>query len=254
MFTTFDPRFTTFYRMKYRKFSTGFNSIVMHLPKSGIRDVMVRADMLRDQMSKSGIVENIVRLEVGQPNFSTPAHVINAAHDSLRRGDTKYIPNAGLWHLREAISEEYFMKKNLIPTVPEQIIVTPGSMVSLFSLLSLFLSSGDECLVPVPGFPNYTQIISLLRAQPIPYLCKSSAGFLPQISDLENLINPRTKCIIVCNPGNPSGAKFPKVLVQEIVMFAKKHDIFIISDGQLMKLSPKLIFIKINLTYRLYFH
>ena len=186
---------------------------------------MLRATELQNQN------HSIVRLEVGQPNFLTPSHIIDSTIAALRENKTSYIPNAGLTELRQAISEHYTHQG--IETVNSQIIVTSGSMLSMYSLFIALLSPGDECLLPLPGFGNYQQISSMVRAKAIPYLCRPSDGYLPQMEEIELLISERTKCIVICNPGNPTGAVYPPSLLQSIIELCQRRGVFVISDGEM---------------------
>ena len=172
----------------------------------------------------------VIHLEVGQPNFNTPAHVVDATLQSLRAGQTTYIASNGILPLREAIAQRYSCANRPVPTSASQIIVTTGAMAAMFSLFTTLLSKGDECLIPIPGFPNYQQTISLIGAKSVPYLCRAENNYLPTMDELESLVTSRTKCIVICNPGNPTGACFDRELVKNIVEFAKKKNIFMISD------------------------
>lgn len=212
-----------------KTFST-FNKVVAEIPKSGIREVMAKAD----EIDRAGVFKHkVIRLEVGQPNFPSPAHVNDAACRAIMNGQTAYIPNAGMFSLREAVSNLYYTKHLKINTIPEQIIITTGSMLSVFSLLTAILEPNDECLLPIPGFPNYCQGIAVVGAVPVPYLCHPDDGYLPRLDDIEQLITPKTKCMIICNPGNPTGRNFPAAIVEKMMSIARKHNIFVISDGML---------------------
>jgi len=92
------------------------------------------------------------------------------------------------------------------------------------------LGPGDECLVPLPGFPNYYQSVSLVGATPISYICRSESGFLPSMDDIESKTTSKTKCIVLCNPSNPTGAALPTAFVRDIMAFARSKGIYVISD------------------------
>jgi aspartate/methionine/tyrosine aminotransferase len=181
----------------------------------------------------------IIHLEVGQPNFPTPSHIINATVDALMQNKTSYIPNGGIWELRTAVGEMY-QSENL-NTLPNQVVITVGSTLSIFSLMMCLLSVGDNCLLPLPGFPNYQLTAAMLNAETIPYMCLPSNNYLPTAESIEDLINKKTKCIVLNNPGNPSGAVYSKELLREILMVAKKHNLFVISDGNIA-ISLQVIF------------
>jgi aspartate/methionine/tyrosine aminotransferase len=178
-------------------------------------------------MEKQGI--NIIHLEVGQPNFPTPPHVIEATIAALRDGHTKYVANDGIAALKEEVSLQYYNKG--IPTTPEQIVVTSGSMLAMYTLMAACLTRGDECLLPFPGFPNYQQGVVMAGATAVPYVTDSSSGYLPTIAALEGLVTPRTRMMVLCNPGNPTGACYPRELVRDIVHLTSCRGIFLISDG-----------------------
>lgn len=144
--------------------------------------------------------KRFIHLEVGQPNFITPPHIIEATYKALQDGSTKYVPNNGIYSLREAIAEKY--SSLLIPTSADQVVVTVGSSLSLFSLIAAIMQPGDECLVPLPGFPNYQSALSIMRAISVPYLCASSNKYLPTLDAIQKQVTSRTKCIIICNPGS----------------------------------------------------
>lgn len=182
--------------------------------------------LLASELEKSNPV---LRLEVGQPNFPTPVHIIESTIKALQQNQTTYVPNAGYTELRSAICNWY--NKKGFPTDISQIIVTAGSMLSMYSLVVALLQEGDECLVPLPGFGNYQQMISLVKAKSVPYLCRRSDGYLPRVTEMEQLISPATKCIVICNPGNPTGSTFNESLLRDIGNLCKRRGVFIISDG-----------------------
>lgn len=190
---------------------------------SGIREIMV----LATEMSKSAPV---IHLEVGQPNFATPAHIIAAAVKALQAGKTTYISNDGIAELKLAVAGRF--ARVGFPTSPEEVVVTVGSSLSLYSLLQCILSPGDECLLPMPGFPNYESACSMLHAIPMPYLCSPCNGYLPELADIERSISPRTRCIVLCNPGNPTGAVYSAQKLRQICQLAEQRGLFVISDGK----------------------
>ncbi len=132
--------------------------------------------------------------------------------------------------MRQAVSDRYSQRG--IQTSISQIIITSGSMLAMFSLSMALLNPGDECLVPLPGFGNYQQMASMVKAKSVPYLCRPSEGYLPRIEELASLITVRTRCIIICNPGNPTGAVYPPALLRDIIELCQKRGVFVISDGR----------------------
>lgn len=177
--------------------------------------------------------EKVIHLEVGQPNFATPKHIVQSAKDALDEGRTTYSPNAGVLRLREAIADRYTKKG--YPTKVEQVIVTVGSSLSLYSLLVTILCPGEECLVPFPGFPNYQQAVAMVGGNTVPYLCNVNEAFIPTLEEIKSRVTQKTKCIILCNPNNPTGATYPPKLLEEIILWARREQIFVISDGSCHK-------------------
>lgn len=158
-------------------------------------------------------------------------HIIQSTIAALNQKKTAYIPNAGSTELRQVVSDLYSQRG--IQTNASQIIITSGSMLAMYSLSLALLSPGDECLIPLPGFGNYQQMTSMMRAKSVPYLCRPSDGYLPRLEELASLITSRTRCIIICNPGNPTGAVYPPSLLCEIIKLCQKRGVFVISDGRL---------------------
>src|SRR5215218_4649053 len=127
------------------------------LPRSGIREVMELA----------GKLEGVIHLEVGEPSFGTPPHIIEAALTAVRAGSTKYTPNAGIWSMRQAVAERYTAAWGR-PVAPEQVLVTAGAVNAIMTTLAAIVDEGDEVLVPDPGWPNYTSIIAFPAPSPSP--------------------------------------------------------------------------------------
>ena len=188
------------------------------LPRSGIR--------LIHDLAKG---PDVLHLEIGQPDFSTPTHIVEAAHAAARAGMTRYTPNAGLASLREAIAEKV-ERENLIPAAPDRIVVTMGAMQGLYASLLAILEPGDEVLVPDPGYPNYGMAISLCGARPIPYPLRPQAGFQPDTEAIPALIGDRTKAIMINSPSNPTGNVISRECMARMAEIAERFDLYVISD------------------------
>lgn len=173
----------------------------------------------------------VIHLEVGQPNFKTPVFIVEATIKALQDGHTTYNPNNGVLSLRKAIASKYC--DSGYDTQTEQIVVTVGSSLSLFSLLVTLLQPGDHCLLPLPGFPNYQAAVAMVRGHCVPYVCLPSDNYLPTLRGIQQQATEKTKCIILCNPGNPTGSTYPTHLLRSIVQWAHSKNIFVISDGEL---------------------
>ncbi len=182
---------------------------------------------------------DVIRLEVGEPSFTTPVHVIDAAARAARDGHTGYGPNGGLLSLRELLAEK-LRSVNRIEASVDEIVVTPGAMNALYSVYLALLEPGDEVLLPTPGFPNMDETIRLLGSRPVFYPLSADAGFLPDVGALEALVTDRTRMIFVNTPANPTGAVYPAPLMRDLVEFAARHDLWLLCDEVYdeMVLSP----------------
>jgi aspartate aminotransferase len=206
-------------RTRFGDNPTPASSIAGSMPVSRIREVMELA------WSDPGAIH----LEVGEPDFATPEHVVEAAHRAARMGLTRYAPNAGIPELREALAEKV-ARRNGYGASPEQVVVTQGGIQALYLALRALLEPGDEVLLPDPSWPNYRMIAHLLGARVLPYPLVAGGGFLPRLEDLERLVSPRTKAILVNSPSNPLGTVVPGELMERLLAFARERDLWFISD------------------------
>ena len=190
------------------------------MPRSGIRRIMDLAWASADP---------VIGLHVGEPSFSTPEHVRDAAADALARGETKYVPNPGIPALREAIADKV-TTRNGFPALPEQVVVTAGGMQAISLALTAILTTGDEVLVPDPGWPNFDMAVRLLQGTPVRYPLTPERDFLPDVERLEDLVTDRTRAIVVNSPSNPLGTVFTEAIAEQLVRFADRHDLWVLSD------------------------
>src|SRR5919107_2592412 len=195
------------------------SSIAGSMPVSRIREVMELA--WRDPEA--------IHLEVGEPDFATPEHVVEAAHEAARMGLTRYAPNAGLPELREALAEKV-ARRNGYRARPEQVVVTQGGIQALYLTLRALLEPGDEVLLPDPAWPNYRMIAHLLGARVLSYPLVAGGGFLPRLGDLERLVTSRTRAILINSPSNPLGTVVPRELMEGLLDFARQQGLWYISD------------------------
>ena len=195
------------------------SSIASSMPVSRIREIMELA---------WGDPEAI-HLEVGEPDFPTPEHVVEAAHEAARVGRTRYAPNAGLPELREALADKV-ARRNGYGARPDQVVVTQGGIQALYLVLRALLEPGDEVLLPDPAWPNYRMIAHLLGARVLSYPLVAKGGFLPRLEDLERMVTPRTRAIVVNSPSNPLGTVVPRELVERLLAFARRRGLWFISD------------------------
>ena len=190
------------------------------MPRSGIREVMDLA---------WSMPEPVIGLHVGEPSFATPEHVLEGARRALDRGETRYVANAGIPALREAIAAK-LTERNGLPAAPEQVVVAAGGMQALYAALSATVGADDEVLIPDPGWPNFTMAVQLLQARPVTYPLHPERGFLPDVAELRRLVSDRTRALIVNFPSNPLGAVLPAELAERLCRFADEHDLWLISD------------------------
>jgi aspartate aminotransferase len=195
------------------------SAIASSMPVSRIREIMELA--WKDP--------EVIHLEVGEPDFPTPEHVVEAAYEAARMGHTRYAPNAGLPELREALADKV-TRRNVYEAHPDQVVVTQGGIQALYLVLLALLEPGDEVLLPDPAWPNFRMIAHLLGARVLPYPLVSEGDFLPRLEDLERLVTPRTRAILVNTPSNPLGTVVPRELVDALLEFARRRDLWYISD------------------------
>ena len=196
-----------------------FGRIPSALPRSGIREIMDLA----------WATPGVIHLEVGQPDFDTPEHIVEAACRYARQGHTRYVPNAGIDEVREAAAR-YIQGKTGVPTDKENILVTQGAVLSVATAFLAILDAGDEILLPDPGWPNYSMAVTLMHGRPVFYSLSPERQFLPDLDELESLVTDRTKLILLCSPSNPTGQVHDKELTEKLVEFARRHDLYVLAD------------------------
>ena len=195
------------------------STIASSMPVSRIRGIM---DLAWED-------PEAIHLEVGEPDFPTPSHIIEAAHEAARAGHTRYAPNAGLPELREALADKV-LHRNGYESSPDQVVVTQGGIQALYLVLRALLEPGDEVLLPDPAWPNFRMIAHLLGARVLPYPLVAEGDFLPRLEDLERMVTPRTRAVLVNSPSNPLGTVLPRELAQTLLEFARKRGLWFIAD------------------------
>jgi alanine-synthesizing transaminase len=182
-----------------------------------------------DRMIARG--EEILKLNIGNPapfGFRAPDHLVEIMSGNLTNTEG-YSDSKGLLSAREAI-KKYDEKKN-IPNVSVDDIYTGNGVSELITLsMQGLLDYGDEILVPSPDYPLWTASVTLAGGTAVHYICDEQAGWYPDLKDIERKITPRTKGIVIINPNNPTGALYPKELLEEIAKIAKMHDLIIFAD------------------------
>ncbi|MDA0231057.1 MAG: pyridoxal phosphate-dependent aminotransferase [Proteobacteria bacterium] len=189
------------------------------MPSSGIRDTFNRIMGMPD----------VINLAPGEPNFPTPPHIVSAASRAIEAGHTKYVSNAGLPELREALCRK-LKADNGITVDSDEIVVTHGAMGALYSAFVGLIEPGDEVLLPDPAWPNFTMMATLRSAVIRSYHLTAENGFLPDIDELETLVGPATKLLLINTPLNPIGSVIPRARMAALLDFAAAHDLWIICD------------------------
>jgi aspartate aminotransferase len=172
---------------------------------------------------------DVVHLEIGQPDFPTPAHVSEAAFASIRAGETGYCPSAGIPDLREAAAEE-LARTRALPISAARVIVANGAKPFLFFGVLATCNPGDEVIYPNPGFPIYESVIKWAGATPVPLPITEERDFAFSVDDLAERLSPRTKLVILNSPANPTGGIVPRELNVQMAKLLADHDCWILSD------------------------
>ena len=186
-------------------------------------EVLVRAKALEAEGRE------VVHLEIGEPDFDTPANVIEAGCEALRGGWTHYGPAAGQPDLRQAIAD-YINHSRGTDYRPEQVVVTPGGKPIMFFAILALLNSGDEALYPDPGFPIYRSMIDFVGAKAVPMPLREEKAFRLDVDEVASLITPRTRLLIINSPANPTGGVLERADLEAIARLAVEHDLTVLAD------------------------
>ena len=173
--------------------------------------------------------ESVVSFGVGEPDFNTPAHIIDAAKAALDAGYTKYTPSSGLLPLRRAICEK-FKRDNGLDYEPSQIIVSNGAKHSIFNACYALLDEGDEVIIPAPYWLTYPEVVKVCGGVPKYLVCPKENKYKFTAEELKAAITPKTKMLIFNSPSNPTGAVYGEEEVRAIAKVCEEAGIFVLSD------------------------
>lgn len=174
--------------------------------------------------------KDVINLGIGQPDFPTPDHIVEAAVKALRDGHHGYTPANGILPLREAVAADLH-KRFSVEVSPEEVMIVPGGKVTMFMAILMFGEPGAEILYPDPGFPIYRSMIEYTGATPVPVPIREENGFAFSAEETLSLITPRTRLLIVNSPANPTGGVTPKAEVDKLVAGLAAHpDVAVMSD------------------------
>src|SRR6201989_979516 len=186
-------------------------------------EVLARARAIEDAGGK------MIHLEIGEPDFPTAPHIIQAAVEALRAGATHYVPAPGIPPLRQAVAA-FLEETGRMRVTPDRVVITPGAKpIMFFSILAL-ANEGDEVLYPDPGFPMYESITSFTGAVPVPVPLRERNGFRIDTDELEQLITDRSRLLIINSPHNPCGSALTREDCEAIAEIALRHDLTVLSD------------------------
>jgi len=172
---------------------------------------------------------SVIHLEIGEPDFDTPANVRQAAKAALDAGATHYPPFAGIPDLRAAIAEDSAARKGF-PIEPSQVFVTVGGKgVMVYAILAL-VDPGDEVIVPDPGYPIYESLTRFVGGTPVPIPIRMENEFRLDVDELASLITPKTKLLIVNSPANPTGGVLTRSDIERIAELAIRNDLLVLAD------------------------
>ena len=194
-------------------------------------EVLVKAKALEAQG------RDIIHLEIGEPDFDTPRNIIDAAVDALHKGFTHYGPSAGLMELRDVIAQ-YVSETRGVNVTPDEVVVVPGGKPIIFFSILALAEQGDEVIYPNPGFPIYESMINYVGANAVPIRLREELDFRLDVDELANLINDRTKLIILNSPQNPTGGMLENKDMQRIAAAIGDRNIMVLSD----EIYSRLIF------------
>jgi len=171
----------------------------------------------------------VIHLEIGEPDFPTPNHIVETAVEALRAGQTHYVPAPGIPPLREAVAA-FLERTGRMRVAPDRVIVTPGAKPIMFFAIMALCNEGDEVLYPDPGFPMYESITAFSGAAGVPVPLHEGNDFRIDTGELAGLITGRSKLLIINSPHNPCGSALTREDCEAIAEIAQRHDLIVLSD------------------------
>ncbi|HXM16531.1 MAG TPA: pyridoxal phosphate-dependent aminotransferase, partial [Candidatus Eremiobacteraceae bacterium] len=173
--------------------------------------------------------KSIIHLEIGEPDFDTPANVVEAGIEALRQGWTHYAPSAGLPELRQALAE-YVSRTRGVKVTSDEVVVVPGGKPIIFFTILALIDEGDEVIFPNPGFPIYESMIHYVGGRAVPIPLREDRDFSLDVNELASLISDRTRLIILNSPHNPTGGVLQRRELEQIAEIIGDRNLMILSD------------------------
>lgn len=179
------------------------------------------------KMKAEGI--SVIGFGAGEPDFNTPDYINAAAKKAIDIGFTKYTPASGMPELKKAICEK-FLNENGLEYQPSQIVVSSGAKSSLYHAICAIVNNGDEVILPSPYWLTYPELVALAGGETVYVRCERENGYKMTAEQLEKAITPKTKCVIINSPNNPTGAVYSEEELRKIAFVIEKHGLYVISD------------------------
>ena len=170
-------------------------------------------------------------LNIGDPitfGFKTPPHMIEAVERAMRDGHNGYAPSVGILPAREAVAGE--LSRRGMPVSADRVVITSGTSEGIELTLTALAEGGDEVLVPSPTYPLYTAVLAKIGARPVFYKKDPANGWLPDVDEIERLVTPATRALVVIDPNNPTGATYPEAVRRRLIEIADRHNIPLLAD------------------------
>ncbi|TAL09609.1 MAG: aminotransferase class I/II-fold pyridoxal phosphate-dependent enzyme, partial [Chloroflexota bacterium] len=172
---------------------------------------------------------SVIHLEIGEPDFDTPANIREAAKKAIDDGFTHYGPYFGLPKLREAIAADASTRKGF-PVNPDHVIVTPGAKPIMYYAMIALIEPGDEVIVPDPGYPIYESMARFAGGTVVPLPIRQELEFRADLDELESLVTKKTRMLVLNSPANPTGGLFTREDIVRIAELALRHDLIVLTD------------------------
>ena len=181
--------------------------------------------------------EKVINFGVGEPDFNTPEHIVQAAKDALDKGYTKYVAAAGLPKLKKAVVKK-LKAENGLEYDPSQIIISNGAKHSIFNAIFATINPGDEVLIPKPYWLTYPEVVKSCGGVPVYVMGKARHGYKVTAGQIENMITPKTKMLIFNSPCNPTGAVYTEPEIRKIAEVCERYNLIVLAD----EIYEKLIY------------
>jgi aspartate/methionine/tyrosine aminotransferase len=194
---------------------------ILQMQRSGIRAILNLANQMPGE---------IIHLEIGQPHFPTPAFIVEAAMQAAAGGHIRYTKNEGIPEVRAKIAEKLMRDFPRLSLTEDNVLLTTGGVYGLAIAIMALVNPGDKVLIPDPGWPNYTMQAITAHGVPVYYPLRIEHGFRPAIADIERVVTPDTKVLIVNNPSNPMGTVLTEAESKQILDFALARGITVLTD------------------------